>query len=857
MKVNQRLRRERELRGWSQARVAGEIGTDPATVSRWERGLSFPYPYFREKLCALFEKNAEELGLVQDEGGGGAVQRYYMPAHERADVPSFVEPLHDPSIPLPSTSGAGLVGRDSMLLWLKQRLCTGDSVGLTALNGLPGVGKTALAVQLAHDTEVLDHFSDGVLWAALGPRPNVVAQLSRWGGLLGIALSEPMATDSRAAWAAAIRSAIGLCRMLLVIDDAWQLEDALAFKVGGPNCAFLVTTRFPHIALHFAADATAVVHELDEGDGIALLERLVPGLEEIDPQAVPRLVHAAGGLPLALTLMGKYLRVQAHSRQPRRIRTAIERLLDARERLQLSEPYAPVERHPSLSPDASLSLRSVIAVSDHLLDPEAQEVLRTLAVFPARPNSFSEDAAVVVCNQPREALDRLTDAGLLESHGPGRYSLHQSIADYALIHLDDSEPYRRMVAYFVDYVERHAKDYSTLEQESTNILAALQIAFEQGMQAELVRGVNAFAHFLLARALYPQAELHLERAYEAACALDKAQAIVTTRLHAGRVADWQGDHERAEAYLQEALTLARQIDDREQTAAVLHALGEVAQRKQDNVLAERYHEEGLHLACKLGHKELISRLLTALGRLAKVRGDYERAEAYLQEGLRLARLLGLHEVMVPLLITLGTVEVEQGHYEHGEALLQEALPLARQPGYLSHIPWLLVNLGATACERGNYDQAEVYLQEGLSCARQIGYVKKVCHALVNLACVARERGDYNQAEAYFQEGLSCARQHNDSWYITGILSEWGELHLKRESVAEAIAAFQEALANAPQGDQELRAVGQYGLARALAAQGDLAEARSQGEACLAFFEASGHRFAAQAREWLSALPSDN
>src|SRR6266568_1670879 len=66
MKPNQRLRRERELRGWSQSKVASEVGTDPATVSRWERGLSFPYPYFREKLCLLFEKNAEELGLVQE-----------------------------------------------------------------------------------------------------------------------------------------------------------------------------------------------------------------------------------------------------------------------------------------------------------------------------------------------------------------------------------------------------------------------------------------------------------------------------------------------------------------------------------------------------------------------------------------------------------------------------------------------------------------------------------------------------------------------------------------------------------------------------------------------------------------------
>jgi tetratricopeptide (TPR) repeat protein/transcriptional regulator with XRE-family HTH domain len=856
MKANQRLRRERELRGWSQARVAGEIGTDPATVSRWERGLSFPYPYFREKLCALFEKNAEELGLVQDESAGGPAQRHYMPTHERAGAPLFVEPLHDPSIPLPSTVGPGLVGRDDMLSWLKQRLCTGDSVGLTALNGLPGVGKTALAVQLAHDKEVLDHFSDGVLWAALGPRPNVVAQLSRWGVLLGIASSEPLATDSPEAWAAAIRSAIGMRRMLLVIDDAWELEEALAFKAGGPNCAFLVTTRFPHIALHFAADATAVVHELDENDGIALLERLVPGLEEIDPRAAPQLVHAAGGLPLALTLMGKYLRVQAHSRQPRRIRAAIERLLDARERLQLSEPYAPVERHPSLSQNAPLSLRSVIAVSDLLLDVPAQEALRALAVFPAKPNSFSEDAAVAVCNQPRETLDRLTDAGLLESHGPGRYMLHQSIADYALLHLDDSAPYQRMVAHFVDYVSTYARDYNILEQESDNILAALQIAFERGMQAELVRGVNAFSHFLLARALYSLAEQHLERAYQAARTLNNPQAIVTTLLHLGRTAEWQGNYTRAETYLQEGLSLAQQIDDREQIAAALHELGEVAYRSQNNARAELYYQEGLRLARKLGYRELLCRLLASLGKMAKIRGDYAQAEAYLQEGLSLARQIRQHEVLVPLLTNLGTVELEQGRSTCGEAHLQEALPLAQKLGYRSQISWLLVNLGAALGERGDYDQSIAYLQEGMACAHQIGYMRMVCLALVNLACVARERGDYNQAEAYLQEGLACARGRNDAWYISHMLGEWGEVHLKQERIEEAIAAFREALANAPQGDQELRTLCQYGLARAAAAQGNLAEARYLGEACLSFFESCGHRYAPQAREWLRTLPCD-
>ncbi|MBA2677073.1 MAG: helix-turn-helix transcriptional regulator, partial [Ktedonobacteraceae bacterium] len=66
MKPNLHLKYERERRGWSQARVADEIGTTEKNVGRWERGVSYPYPFFREKLCLLFGKNAQELGFVKD-----------------------------------------------------------------------------------------------------------------------------------------------------------------------------------------------------------------------------------------------------------------------------------------------------------------------------------------------------------------------------------------------------------------------------------------------------------------------------------------------------------------------------------------------------------------------------------------------------------------------------------------------------------------------------------------------------------------------------------------------------------------------------------------------------------------------
>lgn len=495
MKANQRLKHERELRGWSQAKVAMEIGTDPATIGRWERGLSFPYPYFREKLCTLFGKNASELGLVRNKDDS-AEESLSVVEHEilpHPSLPSFQ--VYDSVVPLLTTINGGLVGRDSLLGTLKQRLLAGGDVALTALNGLPGVGKTALATQLVHDADVRAHFYDGILWAALGPQPHIPGQLRRWGSLLHIPSHERSDT-SYETWSAAIRTAIGFRRFLLVIDDAWTIEAALTCKVGGPNCSYLVTTRFPQIALYFAGDGATVVHELDEDDSVALLARLAPDVVVSETCAIRQLVHSVGGLPLALTLIGKHLRVQGHSRQPRRIRSALERLKNMHERLQLREPYALVERHPSLTQGASLSLKSVIAVSDQELDQQAREALHALAVFPAKPNSFSEEAAEAVTDQPPTILDLLSDAGILESCGPGRYTLHRTIADYALTQGPSPEAFTRFVQYFIAYIDQHKDNYEALNRELENILAALQVAAEHNMGAELTRGVDTLSTLL-------------------------------------------------------------------------------------------------------------------------------------------------------------------------------------------------------------------------------------------------------------------------------------------------------------------------------------------------------------------------
>ncbi len=437
IKFSHQLKYERELRGWSQAKVAEEIGTGNINVSRWERGTTFPSPYFREKLCELFEKSPAELGLVErpadvaemSPASASPVSPASLPLEQLMPAPSYVL---DPLIPLYPTYSLPLIGRDGLIEGLVEHFCRRDQIVLGALHGLPGVGKTALAVALSRNERVREHFSDGVLWAGLGPTPQLVEHLKHWGILLGLSSSQLEEPQNMQEWATYLRTLIGQRRMLVILDDIWQLEDALSLQVGGIRCSYLFTTRFPALALSLAGNAVTEVAELDEQDGLGLLARFIPLLIDTYEQPLRAIVREVGGLPLALTLIGKYLQMAAYNKQPRRIQEALKRMQNVEQQLRLSLPQGSANVHPSLTSEMEMSLQTIIAISDQRLSAEAQSGLRALARLPAKPNSFSEATALTIMGSTVEVLDQLFDAGLIESTGEGRYSMHPLIANYAL-----------------------------------------------------------------------------------------------------------------------------------------------------------------------------------------------------------------------------------------------------------------------------------------------------------------------------------------------------------------------------------------------------------------------------------------
>lgn len=844
-----RLTEARLERGLSQREVADYLGTTAVNVSRWERGITRPIPYFRQKLCTLFQRAAWELDLAYHEEAPPESAKGAVLA--RDNVLSQPGALYDPAIPSPSAFC--LVGRDAELAQTRSRLRRAASASLVALNGLPGVGKTALAISLAHDPDVRAHFKDGILWAGLGPEPNIQGHLNRWGTLLGLAQAKMNSLQSIEAWAMALRMAIGSRSMLIIIDDAWAVEDALIFKLGGIHCAHLMTTRFPALAARVAGQGATLIKALNEDEGIALLRLLAPQVIAAEPERACELVEAVGGLPLALTLMGNYLRTQAVSGQSRRVAAALSQLSHASERLDLSELREPVECHPGLSSSTPISLRAIIALTDQHLPEQTRQALRAFSVFPARPNSFSEEAALAVAACPVETLDELTDSGLLEINSSGRLTLHQTIADYARQQRCDHGASQRLLAYIAAFVEAHRKDYELLAVESSNILAALDTASTHAYHAELIRVAVAFAPFLLARGLYAIAATHLQRAYDAALAAQNQRGLASALLYLGEMTWKRGDYDQAEQYLQKGLTHARKINDYERICALLANLGSIAWKSGDYKLAETYLQEGLTLARQLGNLERMCDVLQILGSVERMQASYAQAEIYLQEGLKLARQIGEKELTCPIILNLGAIAAEQGNYTRSEAYFQEGLLLARQ---LQHSEWIsafLNNLGDSASEQGDYDQAMHYFQEGLELARQIEHREWISFLLYNLGLTTRKQMNYALSAQYLQESLSLAYKIGIPQIACYSLYEQGNLYLDQHLPELAETDFREILAIIPIGGQDFIALAHYGLARVAEAQGRQEEARVLGEKSIIALESMGRREVQEVKSWLHSL----
>lgn len=829
------LRQARLDRGWTQQEVANLIEAPHAfMINRWENGTTSPSSVYRQRLVTLFERDLESLGL--------------LPSKCTSPV------LYDPEIPLSFANEQRLIGREQLLADLQQQFCASKGQTRLALNGLPGVGKTALAVALARDHAIQKFFSDGILWVGLGPQPNLSTLLSRWGNLLGISQDEAAALRNQESWLEWLHCAIGTRQMLFVIDDAWVIENALTCLVGGPNRSYLLTTRLLDVALRFAGSRVIRVPELDQEASRQLLIQLTPTIAQVDDRTVQSLVQATGGLPLALTLLGQHLLVHAGQQTGRRLQRTLVHLQCLEDRVQLHRPQAGLQRDFRLPPGSSLSLQTIIGLSEAGLEPSTRQMLSALAVFPAKPGSFSEEAALFVAQGSVHDLDRLVDASLVEYLGQGRYSLHQTIADYIHTGCQNDAAQCQMATYYRDLLASHRHDYTLLEAETANITKGLQFALEHDLQEIFLQSVISFVPFLYDRGLHQVVTRYLVQAERIARSTHRYGALASLLQLSGQASFWLGNYEQAEQTYQEGLRLARERGNGKQICQLLFQLGRVARRRGMYEQAERYSQDGLELARELHEHETACTLLHNLGTLASERGAYPQANAFLSESLELARQIASEKLICKSLNNLAAIAAEQAQFALAEQFWQEVLPIVQNMRWYDQLSITFFNLGCLMRDQGKFSLAECYYQECLALDRKLANRERLGHILMELSALHRKQAAYEQARVYVQEGLELAQQGKHSKLLSKLYLEKGELALETGQLAEAEEAFREALEYVPTGEHAVNVGARYGLARVAALQDKLDEARCLGKACLEDFAASGYLRWEEVRAWLDSLP---
>ncbi len=697
-----------------------------------------------------------------------------------------------------------LVGRGELVRNLKQKLLAGDTVPISAFKGLPGVGKTALAATLAHDADLLEHFTDGVLWVGLGQNPDQMVLLGKWGGALGISSEDLGQMSSIRELAEAIHDAIGQRSMLLVIDDAWDTQAGLNFKLGGPNCAHLLTTRKPEIALHFTVKGVIEIPELSAEDGLLLLTELAPIAVDAEQGEARKLVDAVGSLPLALVLMGGYLRQESYSGQSRRIHAAIEELNRTIERMKLTQPESPLERHPSLG-DTPLSLLAAINLTDGTLEQRERQAIRVLAVFAAKPNDFSEEAAVALSLTNATVLDQLTDSGLLESVGPQRYTLHQTIADYMRANLagEIGEPVskfplpslqKRCVIYYFNYMNRDRAKWQGIEQEWAQVRSGWGFVSELVGEEDLaLRYLAASQLFQTRRGLRRERLAWLERGLVLAQKLDNQQQQAILLSNIGSIYAELGDKQKAMLCYEQALLIVRQLGDAEGESSLLNSIASVHLDLGEPQRAIEYSQQALPLAKQASDRMGEAGILSLLGQVYSTRGEKQQALEQWQQSLLLQQQIGNSAGEAIALNNIGGLYYELGEYNRTLEYCQQALALLKEAGDLPNQADALNTIGLVYTTQNKYNEAAEYFEQALSIERQVEDRNGEATTLNNIGAMHGQLGDWQQAISYHQQSLLLRRQVQDRQGEARTLGNMATSYAALEQYESALTYFSEAL----------------------------------------------------------------
>lgn len=685
------------------------------------------------------------------------------------------------NLPLPT----GLFfGREAEQAHLLQRLVD-PHYRLITLVGTGGIGKTRLALQVAHQLQT--SFPDGVWFVAL-------EAMQGGGEQIKVAMGEAagLAQDGKQLNGEQVLAILRDKRFLFILDNCEGVLAELGFLPEwlrrAPQIAILATSREP---LNFQAESVMLVDGLPTGTtaapstaealfaeqgqmawaGFAVTAENLPQVRQI--------CHLVAGSPLAIALAAAWVR----RRSLTQIYEEIGRSLDfLTTRWRDQDP-----RHRSM--------RAVLETSWQLLAAEEQAVLAALSVF---PTTFTAAAAAAVAAATPLILDSLCEKSLLQQQQePARYGMHtlvrQFTAEKRATQPAETAVDHAFVTYFYQFAQSAQHNYPALQPEWPNLAAGIHKAHALQAWPMVLDFVQVLDEAWFRQIRFDEMRTALLMAVEAAEALPQPTAVARLQLRLGQVELEQSQYEAAESHLNHALTHFRRLEDGWGMAHTHYFLSrlklEQAADDEAILLSEASKQMFEEQDDWLGIAKNLN--LLALCQIKKYR-DFDTAHAYLEESVALQKRVPLTANYIETLRHLARVKSMAEAYGAAAACLAEAARVSAEQGDLGEATAVLYEQLLLCKQQNQLDQALSFGYACLEGFQKLGSLRWEALIKTQLGLLHQGQENHAQAAVLLNEGLQIFSELDDRYEQAYSYYYLAKLYAQMGDTAHSHAAKREA-----------------------------------------------------------------
>jgi hypothetical protein len=665
-------------------------------------------------------------------------------------------------------------GRRDELDRLNAALAEGRSIAVTGVQGMGGIGKTALVLQAAAELRVFG----AVLWASLGPEPTVVNHLVGWarhGDDAFEAGDSPLDVLTARVQSALTQLVREHCpgRVLVILDDVWEGESLAAARIlqraAPAGAAQLITTRSQKVVAQLRSTRLELRPMLP-ADALQMLRNLLAEYPEISDTDLAALAEAVGYHPLALELAAG--QVQLRERPADEITDLIEKY---RRGVPAGSPFGQIDLELGETREDSLDV--VLAYSYDGLAEADRAHFRALGIL-AYGAPFDRGVCGALWGQDATpGLDALRHRALLGiAPEPGWYQQHQLLRAYARALLNRDETERTAIAdryaeHLVgvtgQFAEFPADRWRPLEPFLPHVeeVGAFLVAATDGEPSATTasRGLTFAANtrYLLAR----------RRELRHAEWLEMGLSISKRRLDLGHVSLFlnelgqdelfRGRQQEAVRRFNEALDISERTGDRARLALTYVSLGSFF-LSSDPEVAPRYLRQAVELYEGLGDAAGTVTALLLLAQwhttLTAPHEQRKEGEAVLARAARVAAAADNEEGEAEALLQLGRLYDTTGHRARALPLLEETIQRLHRIGRSDLEALGRLFSASAAAALGRLDAAEMHLRAAIPLFRTTGHGTGQATALRNLAELRARHGDPGAALNLFADALPLVRR---------------------------------------------------------------------------------------------------